>query len=145
MNKYNDLEMSIISCILQEPKLIEKILTKENYFIKHKKLILFLKAVYNKFRCFDINLMCNACKNEYKLMDYIEWLVQLEPVPSHIDLYLKQLEELRTELKKDKWIREKIYLLASELYVKNITLEDFKNKINKIEEDAKILFDTENV
>ena len=145
MNKYTDLEMSIISCFLQQPDLIKKINGKENYFIKHKKLILFLKAVYNKFGCFDINLMCNACKNEYKLMDYIEWLVQLEPVPSHIDLYLKQLEELRTELKKDKWIREKIYSLASELYVKNITLEDFKNKINKIEEDAKILFDTENV
>ena len=145
MNKYTDLEMSIISCFLQQPDLIKKIDGKENYFIKHKKLILFLKAVYNKFGCFDINLMCNACKNEYKLMDYIEWLVQLEPVPSHIDLYLNQLEELRIELKKDKWIREKIYSLTSELYVKNITLEEFKNKINKIEEDAKILFDTENV
>ena len=145
MNKYTDLEMSIISCFLQQPDLIKKIDGKENYFIKHKKLILFLKAVYNKFGCFDINLMCNACKNEYKLMDYIEWLVQLEPVPSHIDLYLKQLEELRTELKKDKWIREKIYSLASELYVKNITFEDFKNKLNKLEEDAERLFDIENV
>lgn len=145
MNKYTDLEMSIISCILQEPKLIEKILSKENYFIKHKKLILFLKTIYNKFGCFDINLMCNACKNEYKLMDYIEWLVQLEPVPSHIDLYLNQLEELRTELKKDKWIREKIYSLASELYVKNITIEDFKIKSSRIYLDAEKLFDNQNV
>ena len=141
MNKYYDLEISIISCILQEPKLIEKILTKENYFIKHKKLILFLKAIYNKFGCFDINLMCSVCKNEYKLMDYIEWLVQVEPVPSHIDLYLNQLEELRTELKKDKWIREKVYSLSSELYIKNITLEEFKNKLNQIYIDADKLFD----
>jgi hypothetical protein len=140
MNKYNDLEMSIISCILQEPKLIEKIITKENYFIKHKKLILFLKAVYNKFGCFDINLMCNACKNEYKLMDYIEWLVQLEPVPSHIDLYIQELEELRTESKKNKWIREKIYSLSTELYIKNITIEEFNDKLKKIYEDSKKIF-----
>lgn len=140
MNKYNDLEMSIISCILQEPKLIEKIITKENYFIKHKKLILFLKAVYNKFGCFDINLMCNACKNEYKLMDYIEWLVQLEPVPSHIDLYIQELEELRIELKKDKWIREKVYSLSTELYIKNITFEEFNDKFKKIYEDSKKIF-----
>lgn len=145
MNKYNDLEMSIISCFLQQADLIKKIDGKEKYFIKHKKLILFLKAVYNKFGCFDINLMCNSCKNEYKLMDYIEWLVQLEPVPSHIDLYIQELEELRTELKKDKWIREKVYSLSTELYIKNITFEEFKNKINKIEEDAERLFDTENV
>lgn len=145
MNKYNDLEMSIISCFLQQPDLIKKIDDKENYFIKHKKLILFLKAVYNKFNCFDINLMCNVCKNEYKLMDYIEWLVQLEPVPSHIDLYLSQLEELRTELKKDKWIREKVYSLSTELYVKNITFEEFKNKLNKLEEDSEKLFDNESV
>ena len=32
MNKYNDLEMSIISCFLQEPDLIKKIDGKENYY-----------------------------------------------------------------------------------------------------------------
>ena len=132
MNKYNDLEMSIISCFLQEPDLIKKIDGKEKYFIKHKKLILFLKAIYNKFQCFDINLMCNICKNEYKLMDYIIWLVQLEPIPSHIDYYIQELEELRTELKKDKWIREKIYYLASELLVKNIDIDDFNIQLQEI-------------
>ena len=64
---------------------------------------------------------------------------------SHIDLYLKQLEELRTELKKDKWIREKMYSLASELYVKNITIEDFKIKSSRIYLDAEKLFDNKNV
>ena len=145
MNKYNDLEMSIISCFLQQPDLIKKIEGKENYFIKYKKLILFLQAVYKKFGVFNLDLLCNVCKQEYKLLWYIEWLVQLEPAPSHIDLYIQELEELRTELKKDKWIREKIYSLATELYIKNITFEEFKNKINKIEEDAERLFDTENV
>jgi hypothetical protein len=84
--------------------------------------------------------MCNACKNEYKLMDYIEWLVQLEPISSHIDLYLKQLEELRTELKKDKWIREKIYSLASELYIKNITIPEFNSKLDEIYKNSEKIF-----
>lgn len=132
MNKYEDLEMSIISCFLQQPELVKKIYGKEDYFIKHKKLILFLKAVYNKFGCFDINLMCNVCKNEHKLMDYIEWLIQLEPIPNHIDLYINELEQLKIESKKDKWIREKIYYYASELYVKNITIDEFNNKIEEI-------------
>ncbi len=132
MNKYTDLEMSIISCFLQQPDLIKKIDGKEKYFIKHKKLILFLKAIYNKFGCFDINLMCNACKNEYKLMDYIVWLVQLEPIPSHIDLYIHELEELRVELKKDKWIREKIYYLASKLLIKSIDINDFNIELQEI-------------
>ena len=136
MNKYNDLEMSIISCFLQKPELIKKIINKEHYFIKHKKLILFLKAVYKKFGYVDFNIMFAVCKNETKLLDYIELLVQLEPCPSHIDEYFRQLEELRSELKKDKWIREKIYSLASELYVKNIDLQDFKDKLNKIYEDS---------
>lgn len=145
MEKYTDLEMSIISCFLQQPDLIKKINGKEDYFIKHKKLILFFKAIYKKFGCFDINLMCNACKNEYKLMTYIELLVQCEPVPKNIDLYIQQLEELRTELKKDKWIREKVYLLASELYVKSITIEDFNTRLNEIYSNAEKLFDNKNV
>lgn len=132
MNKYNDLEMSIISCILQEPDLIKKIDNKEKYFIKHKKLILFLKAVYKKFGCFDLELLFNVCKTEYKLMYYIEWLIDLEPIPRHIDLYIQELEELRTELKKDKWIREKIYSLATELLVKNIDVEDFNLQLEEI-------------
>jgi len=132
MNKYNDLEMSIISCILQEPDLINKIDGKEKYFIKHKKLILFLKAVYKKFGCFDLELLFNVCKTEYKLMYYIEWLIDLEPIPRHIDLYIQELEELRTELKKDKWIREKIYSLATELLIKNIDVEDFNLQLEEI-------------
>lgn len=145
MNKYTDLEMSIISCFLQQADLIKKIEGKEEYFIKHKKLILFFEAVYKKFGCFDINLMCNACKNEYKLMTYIELLVQYEPVPKNIDLYIQQLEELRIELKKEKWIREKIYSLASELYVKNITIEVFNEELDKIYSNAEKLFNEKNI
>jgi hypothetical protein len=59
-------------------------------------------------------------------------LVQLEPIPKHIDYYIQELEELRTELKKDKWIREKIYYLASELLVKKINVDDFNIQLQEI-------------
>jgi hypothetical protein len=140
MNKYEDLEGSIISCIIQRPELIEKINGKENYFIKYKKLILFLQAVYKKFGVFNLDLLFNVCKQEYKLLWHIEWLAQLEPAPSQIDLYIQELEELRTELKKDKWIREKIYSLASELYIKNITIPEFNSKLEQIYKDSEKIF-----
>lgn len=145
MNKYTDLEMSIISCFLQQPDLIKKIEGKEDYFIHYKKILLFLKAIYNKFGCFDINIMHEACKNKQTLYDYLAIIFEYSPIPSHIDIYISQLEELRTELKKDKWIREKVYSLSSELYIKNITFEDFKNKLNKLEEDAEKLFNENNM
>lgn len=140
MNKYNDLEMSIISCFIQKPDLIKKIDGKEDYFIKHKKLILFLQAVYKKFGTFNLDLLFSVCKQEYKLLYYIEWLIQLEPVPNQIDLYIQELEELRIESKKNKWIREKIYSLSTELYIKNITIEEFNDKLKKIYEDSKKIF-----
>lgn len=136
MDKYNDLEMNIISCFIQKPELILKINGKEDCFIKHKKLVLFLQAVYKKFGDFDLNLLFEVCKEEYKLLMYVEWLAQLEPLPSNIDLYLKQLEELRKETKREKWIREKIYSLATEVYVKNITVKEFADELIRIYEDS---------
>lgn len=140
MNKYNDLEMSIISCFIQKPELIKKIEGKEKYFIKHKKLILFLQAVYKKFGNYDLNILFEVCREEYKLLMYIECLAQLEPAPSNIDLYIKQLEELRIESKKEKWLREKIYSLASELYIKNITIQEFNDKLEKIYKNSDEIF-----
>ena len=140
MNKYNDLEMSIISCFIQRPELIKKIEGKEKYFIKHKKLILFLQAVYKKFGNYDLNILFEVCREEYKLLMYIECLAQLEPAPSNIDIYIKQLEELRIESEKEKWIREKIYSLASELYIKNITIQEFNDKLEKIYKNSDEIF-----
>ena len=140
MNKYNDLEMSIISCFIQRPELIKKIEGKEKYFIKHKKLILFLQAVYKKFGNYDLNILFEVCREEYKLLMYIECLAQLEPAPSNIDIYIKQLEELRIESEKEKWIREKIYSLASELYIKNINIKEFNDKLEKIYKNSDEIF-----
>ena len=47
--------------------------------------------------------------------------------------YQKQLMKEYDELKRDKWIREKVYELANNYYMMNLSLEDFKKEINNIE------------
>lgn len=136
MDKYSDLEMSIISCFIQKPELIEKIKDKEDYFIRHKKLILFLQAVYRKFGTFDLNLLFEVCKEEHKLLMYVEWLAQLEPLPSNIDYYINELEELRKETKREKYIREKIYSLATDVYLKNMDVKTFADNLIRVYEDS---------
>ena len=140
MNKYNDLEISILSCILQKPSLMEDTILEDKYFIKHKTLWLFMKAFYKKFKKFDITLMCSVCKNEYKLMDYIIWLLDVEPAPSIFKHYEQQLIDLYNESKKERWIINKIYSLANDLYVKSITISEFNDKLNQIYVNADKLF-----
>ena len=140
MNKYNNLEISILSCILQKPSLMEDTILEDKYFIKNKKLWLFMKAFYKKFKTFDITLMCSVCKNEYKLMDYIIWLLDVEPAPSVFKHYEQQLIDLYNESKKERWIIDRVYSLASELYIKNITISEFNDELNQIYINADKLF-----
>lgn len=143
MDKYYDLEENILSCILQKPKLIEKVRLEDKYFIKCKKLWLFMKAVYQKFGDLDINIMYSIIKNKYKFMEYITWLIDVEPNINNFDKYQDQLMELFNENKKDKYIRENIYELANNLLVKNIEVDDFRCRVDKIYDNADILFKEE--
>ena len=119
---------------------MEDTILEDKYFIKHKTLWLFMKAFYKKFKTFDITLMCSVCKNEYKLMDYIIWLLDVEPAPSVFKYYEQQLIDLYNESKKERWIIDKVYSLASELYVKNITISEFNNKLREIYKDSEKIF-----
>ena len=133
MNKYNDLETSILSILLQKPNLMNNLIIDEKYIIKNKKIWLFMKSFYKRFGNFDLNLMYSVCKNKYHLVSHIEQLVLSEPCPSLFEEYQKQLMQEYDELKKDKWIREKVYELANDYYMMNLSLEDFKKEINNIE------------
>ena len=133
MNKYNNLEVSILSILLQKPNLMNNLIIDEKYFIKNKKMWLFMKSFYKRFGNFDLNLMYSVCKNKYHLVSHLEQLALSEPCPSLFEEYQKQLMKEYDELKKDKWIREKIYELANDYYVMNLSLEDFKKEINNIE------------
>lgn len=140
MNKYNDLEVSILSILLQKPELMDKLIIDDKYFIKQKKMWLFMKEFYKIFGNFDLNLMFSVCKNKYHLMSYIEQLILSEPCVSLFEEYQKQLIKEYDELKKDKWIREKVYELANDYYMMDLSLEEFKKEIIKTEQKAEEIF-----
>lgn len=140
MNKYNDLEVSILSILLQKPELMDKLIIDDKYFIKQKKMWLFMKDFYRIFGNFDLNLMFSVCKNKYHLMSYIEQLILSEPCVSLFEEYQKQLIKEYDELKKDKWIREKVYELANDYYMMDLSLEEFKKEIIKTEQKAEEIF-----
>lgn len=140
MNRYNDLELSILSCIVQKPELMEQVILDDKYFVKHKKIWLFLKSFYNKFHNFDLTLMYSICKDKYRIVEYIIWLMEKEPRLFLFNEYQKQLMELYDELEKEKYIIEKIYSLANDLYVRSITSDEFKIKLDDIYKNADEIF-----
>ena len=140
MNKYDDLELSILGCFLQKPKLLEITKLEDKHFKKHYKIFMFFKSVYKKFGSLDLNIMYSISKNKYRIIEYIVWISQYYGFPSLYETYEKQLIELYEENEKDKWIIEKVYELANDLLVKNISTNDFKIKVNEIYENAEKIF-----
>ena len=132
MDKYKDLEINILSCLLQRPELMDKVILEDKHFIKHNRFWKFLKAFYKKFGTFDLVLMYQVVKNKYDYIRYVEWLIEVEPAPSRFELYQKQLIELYEQNQKEKILIDKIYDLSVELYTKNITINEFKNIINDL-------------
>lgn len=132
MNKYNDLELSILSCIIQRPNLMNKVILEDKHFVKHKKLWLFLKAFYKKFGNFDLTLMLSVSKNKNRIIEYVMWLYDKEPAPSLFEIYQKQLIQLYEETKKEKWIIDSVYDLVNELVVRNIQVKDFRKNVDDI-------------
>lgn len=143
MEKYYDLEINILSCLLQKPELMEKIILEDKHFVKNQRLWQFMKAFYKKFGTFDIPLMYSVCQDKFKLVMYVEWLVDIIPSPSLFEKYQKQMIELYEQKKKEKWIINKIFELANELYVGNVPLDDFILKLDEIYSDANKLFKDE--
>ena len=138
MNK--ELEKSILSCLLLNPKLMEQLILEDKHFVSTQRIWQFMKAFYNKFKTFDIRLMVSICKDKWQIINYIMLLLDIEVTTHNFDKYQKQLIELYEESKKEKWIIEKIYELANNLYVRNIELENFDNELKKIYKDANEIF-----
>lgn len=132
MNKYNDLELSVMSCLLLKPELMNELIVEDKHFIKYQRLWQFMKAFYIKFKNFDIQLMYSICKDKYHIIHYMTILLQIEPTPRLFHDYQKQIIELYNENENDKWIIEKTYELSNKLYVRSITIDEFETQIKKI-------------
>jgi hypothetical protein len=119
---------------------MEKVILEDKHFKRTQRMWQFMKSFYKKFKTFDINLMYSICKDKWQIIEYMSLLLELEPTASAFDKYQKQLIELYEEQEKDKWIIEKVYGLANELLVRNISTNDFKSEINKIYYNADEIF-----
>jgi hypothetical protein len=71
----------------------------------------------------------------------MSWLVTIDTEINNFDLYQRRLIEQYEELKKDKWIIDNIYKVANDLYVRNISVDAFRNKVNEICENANKIFE----
>ena len=141
--KIDDLEFTILSCLLQKPELMGEVILEDKHFVRTKRMWQFMKAFYKMFGTFDINLMYSVCKDKWQIVEYMSMLLDFEPIISNFGLYQKQLLELYEENKKDKYIIEKVYELANSLLVRNISTSDFRNKVDEIYLQADKIFKKE--
>lgn len=132
MNKYTDLELNVLSCLLIKPELMEELRLEDKHFVKQQRLWQFMKSFYSKFKTFDSALMISVCQDKFQIIEYVMWLLELEPTPSNFEKYQQRLIEMFEEEEKDKIKIQKIYNLSNELYVRKIDLKEFKNKIEEI-------------
>ena len=130
--QYYNLELSIMSCLLQRPELMENVFLEDKHFIKYRALWLYMKSFYEKFKTFDLVLMTSVSTNKTKFINYIVELLELEPAPSLFGEYQKTLIELYNQNKKEKEMIDNIYKLVNDLYFKKINLDDFKKELDDL-------------
>lgn len=138
MNKYTDLELNVLSCLLIKPELMEKLRLEDKHFVKQQRLWQFMKSFYSKFKTFDSALMISVCQDKFQIIEYIMWLLELNPTPSNFEKYQERLIEMYEEEQQDKIKIQKIYNLSNELYVHKINLDDFKNELKRIIGDENV-------
>lgn len=132
MYDYAEVELSLLSCFWLSPKLLEETKLEEKHFIHYKRLFVLFQSFYKKFGNLNIESVCNAVKDQYKLMRYIKDVIEKEPLPNRFEMYQSLLLELYNESKEEKWLREKAFELANDFYMKNINSKQFKEQIDNL-------------
>lgn len=140
MNDVGDLELNILSCILIKPSLMKKVRLEDKHFRKHQRQWQFIKAVYKKFGTLDIQIMYAVCNNKYHLVEYLQQILMIEPTYDNFDKYQDLLLEQFEETKKNNWIKQEIYVLANNLYVGNIKIDEFQDKVKEIYHNAEEIY-----
>ena len=137
MYDYGYLELLILGCMWADPKILERTKLENKHFKNNEKIFIFMKEFYKKFGFFDNAFMCQMAKDKYKYNEYFKIISQLEPTGSQYDKYESLLLELYNEAKEEKWLREKTFELANNLYMKNITCKQFKEQFDILYNNAK--------
>lgn len=137
---YYDLELSIMSCLLQKPNLMEKSILEDKYFIKYQRLWKFIRMFYSKYKTFDIPLMVSVATDKKNLVEYLSWIVEIEVAPNKFEIYQTQLIDMYNEGQKNKWIIDKVFDLANELCIRKVSVYDFREEVEKIYQDSEKIF-----
>lgn len=135
--KVVDLEEAIISCLLQKPELMNKLIVDEKDFYKYPKQFKFFCDFYNRFGCLDLVLMVSKIRpsDRYKIIDIFDKLIDFEPSPSCFRLYQEALLEYNKEHKKElleNQIKDKIFNKILELNQSDVELDIWFDEIEKI-------------
>lgn len=140
MEKYNNLELAVLSCLVQRADLMKDTKLETKHFKKHYKIWNFLKAFYDKFGNFDLTLMMAVSKNKYRMIEYIMWLLDKEPAPSLFKMYEEQLLNAYETNEREAWLREKVYELANSYFVSAVDTKQFKSELEKIFKNSEEIF-----
>lgn len=132
MKKYKNLELTVLSCLLQRPELMETTILDERYFLNYKRTWYFLKSFYDRFKTFDFNLMYAVVKDKENFLSSMVEMYDFELLPNNFKKYESLLIKAYEQKDEDREKIEKIYVLANELYVGKIDLQEFKEKIKDI-------------
>ena len=133
--KQYDIENSLISCILQKHDLINELYVELDVFNNNlnKRMILFFRGIYDKYKSLDLTLMVNELKDtkqQEQLISYYTEMIMLEPIPS---LFYDYQEQLITQYKDNK-IRTQIDLFKNN----KLSSEELLEEVNKIQNELVI-------
>lgn len=136
MKKYKNLELTVLSCIMQKPELMHETILKDEYFLNYKRLWIFIKAFYNKFQTLDFNLMFAVVKDKENFLNTMIELYDFELLPHNFKKYEQALIETYKQNGEDVKTIQNIYELATQLYVRKIDLDEFKEHISKLLQES---------
>lgn len=129
MNKtYELLEKAILDSFIIKPELLSTTTLEGKHFKSHRRLFIFLKECYKRFGTLDIKLMASVCPNASDMIDYIADIIDGNNCSARFSLYEEQLINLYANFE----TIEEVYKLAKKLYIRDMSLDDFKKEIKYI-------------
>lgn len=135
MNQY-DIENNLICCIFLKNSLIEELFIDVSCFKNsyNKRMILFLKEIYKKYKKLDVPLIVSEMKTENEkniFIKYISQIINLEPSSSMFYEYQQKLIDIH----KDDLIKQEINKYSK----KQIELDELVENINKISNEVMVI------
>lgn len=135
MNQY-DIENNLICCIFLKNSLIEELFIDVSCFKNsyNKRMILFLKEIYKKYKKLDVPLIVSEMKTENEkniFIKYISQIINLEPSSSMFYEYQQKLIDIH----KDDLIKQEINKYSK----KQIELDELVENINKVSNEVMVI------